>query len=167
MTIASSRLGNTSTMSISRMIDVSTIPPAKGGGEAEHDARRERQRDDREADQQREPRAVDQPREHVAAEIVGAERKGERAALLPGRRASGRRAELLDRRVRRDDIGEAARPAISSTMTPRPTTAPLFSAKERQNSRRRPGGGRIAAVSATARIERRGHQRRIRGLRKP
>ncbi len=48
------------------------------------------------------PEAADES----AAEAVGAEHEAHRAALVPGRRRAHRVAELLDRRMRREQVGE-------------------------------------------------------------
>ena len=68
------------------------------------DADNERDAHHREADEERQARAVDEPRKHVAADVVGAEQEARRAALLPDRRNADGIAELLDRRVGRNEI---------------------------------------------------------------
>ena len=78
----------------------------EAGDEAERDPDDDRQRDDRDADQERQPRAVDQPRQDVAADRVGAERIGPRAAFLPRRRLQEHRVVGEIGRVGREHVGE-------------------------------------------------------------
>ena len=77
----------------------------KTGDQAEDRADDDRERDHRDADQERKPRAVNEAGKHIAADRVGAERIGERSALLPERRLEEGRVVGEDRRMRRDEIG--------------------------------------------------------------
>jgi hypothetical protein len=78
----------------------------EGRREAQHGAGGQRQHDHHKPDQDRQARAVQQARQHVAPHIVGTEGKLAEPAALPHRRGEEMLAELLDGRVRRDDIGE-------------------------------------------------------------
>ena len=73
--------------------------------EPERHADDERHAHHREADEQRHPRAEDEARQHVVAVAVGSEHEAPGAACLPYWRRPHRVAELLDRRMGRNDIG--------------------------------------------------------------
>ena len=105
--IASTRLGTAMIRSIdARDRRRRPATPPIAAEQAEDDADHERDAHHRQADEQRHPRAVDQPRQRVVAVAVGAEREAPRAARVPDRRRAHGVAKLLDRRMRRDEIGE-------------------------------------------------------------
>ena len=82
----------------------SKIGPGHRRDEPERHADNERHAHHREADEQRHPGAEDEARQHVVTVAVGSEHEAPRAACLPYGRRPHRVAELLDRRVGRDDI---------------------------------------------------------------
>ena len=87
------------------MITTSTIEPGKRADEPEGDPDHERDAHHGDADEQRDARAEHQPRQHVVAVSVGAERKPPGSAGIPNRRRAHGVAELLDRGMRRDEVG--------------------------------------------------------------
>ena len=141
--MASTRSGTDMMRSITRVTSTSTRR-IEGRREAQHDAEPEGDDHHREADEQRHARAVDQAREDVAPEPVGAEQEAPGAALHPDRRRLDGVAELLERRMGRDQRRRRWRPARSARATAAPSTAPLFSPEGMpeggQRGRRRAGG---------------------------
>ena len=93
---ASSRLGMRDTMSMIRMITVST-QPRKAGDQAEDDAGRQRAPHHEMTDEQREAGAVDQAGQDIAADRIGAERKAPAAAFASRPAAPAGLAVLFDR----------------------------------------------------------------------
>ena len=105
-TRARSSEGKARMMSITRMITVSIQPPHIARDQADGDARRHGDDDDDHADEERIAGAEYQSREDVAADGVGAQKIGEPAAFLPGRRDQQRVTVLNDGRMGRDQRRE-------------------------------------------------------------
>jgi hypothetical protein len=71
---------------------------------------------------------MDETGQNIAADRVGAERIGDRSALLPERGLEKGRIVGEDRGMRRNEIGEQ-RQQNQTTITTRPATAPKFALK--------------------------------------
>ena len=105
ITIANSRLGSVRMMSISRMMAISTMPRKNPAISPSAVPISTDSVTTASADEQRQARAENEAREHVAADGVGAERMGKRAAGLPERRQKEAAVVGEDRRIGRNEIG--------------------------------------------------------------
>ena len=104
--IASSNAGSVSITSVKRIRTKSAAPPKKPETEPDRHPDRHRDHHRGDADDERDARAPDDAREHVAAQLVGAERKGGRrpAGIAVSRR--DRAGRIVRREQRREQRGQ-------------------------------------------------------------
>ena len=94
--------------SISRVTTTSTNEPAIAASRPSATPTTKANAHHRDADEQRDARAEDQARQHVAAVAVGSQQEAQ-VPPAPDGPAPHELAELLGRRMRRDDFGEQRR----------------------------------------------------------